>query len=200
MLERSTNNTRQALVDWEAAPISAPLAQAAEAPGARPDWTTVQVPGHWQLQDPFAKYQGLMLYRCRFVSRLAARERMVSLRFGAVYYSARVWLNGSYLGEHQGYFAAFEFDVTDILAQDAENELLVEVSSPEELAENDRETIGGCGPDGTGSRRTLTQGASSGRWNLSRAVECAFDPWGQPPMVRGTDRRAPSCTPSEQDR
>ncbi len=143
MLERSTNNTRQALVDWEAAPISASLAQAAEAPGARPNWTAVQVPGHWQLQDPFAKYQGFMLYRCRFVSRLAARERVVSLRFGAVYYSARVWLNGSYLGEHQGYFAAFEFDVTDILAQDAENELLVEVSSPEELAENDRETIGG---------------------------------------------------------
>lgn len=117
-----------------------------------------------------------MLYRCRFVSRLAARERVVSLRFGAVYYSARVWLNGSYLGEHQGYFAAFEFDVTDILAQDVENELLVEVSSPEELAENDRETIGGCAPDGAGSRRTLTQGASSGWWNSSRAVERAFDP------------------------
>ena len=68
---------------------------------------------------------------------------MISLRFGAVYYSARVWLNGSYLGEHKGYFAAFEFDVTGMLAEGAENELLVEVSSPEELAENDRETIGG---------------------------------------------------------
>ncbi len=68
---------------------------------------------------------------------------MVSLRFGGVYYSARVWLNGRYLGDHQGYFGAFEFDVTDVLAEDAENELLVEVNSPEELAENDRETIGG---------------------------------------------------------
>jgi beta-mannosidase len=67
----------------------------------------------------------------------------VSLRFGGVYYSARVWLNGRYLGDHQGYFGAFEFDVTDILAANAENELLVEVNSPEELAENERETIGG---------------------------------------------------------
>lgn len=68
---------------------------------------------------------------------------MVTLRFGGVYYSARVWLNGIYLGEHRGYFGAFEFDVTDILAEDAENELLVEVDSPQELEENERKTIGG---------------------------------------------------------
>jgi beta-mannosidase len=143
MPKTSANGTRHALKHWEAVPISALLAQADEARSVRRNWTGVRVPGHWQLQDPFTTYQGIVLYRCRFVRQPAAREEMVSLRFEAVYYSARVWLNGSYLGEHQGYFAAFEFDVTDILAEDAENELLVEVSSPEELAENDRETIGG---------------------------------------------------------
>jgi beta-mannosidase len=138
MPKTSANGTRQALKHWEAVPISALLAQADEARSVRRNWTGVRVPGHWQLQDPFTTYQGIVLYRCRFVRQPAAREEMVSLRFEAVYYSARVWLNGSYLGEHQGYFAAFEFDVTDTLAEDAENELLVEVSSPEELAENDR--------------------------------------------------------------
>jgi beta-mannosidase len=68
---------------------------------------------------------------------------MLSLRFEGVYYAARVWLNGIYLGEHEGYFSAFEFDVTDIVVTDGENDLLVEVFSPEEAEENDRQTIGG---------------------------------------------------------
>ena len=143
MPETSASGTRQALKCWEAVPISSHLAQADEARSVRGNWTGVRVPGHWQLREPFTTYQGILLYRCRFVRQPTAGEEMVSLRFEAVYYSARVWLNGSYLGEHQGYFAAFEFDVTDILADDAENELLVEVSSPEELAENDRQTVGG---------------------------------------------------------
>jgi beta-mannosidase len=68
---------------------------------------------------------------------------MLSLRFEGVYYAARVWLNGIYLGEHEGYFSAFEFDVTDMVITDGENDLLVEVFSPEEADENDRKTIGG---------------------------------------------------------
>jgi len=68
---------------------------------------------------------------------------MAYLRFGGVYYAARVWLNGVSLGAHEGYFSAFEFDVTDTLITDGENELLVEVYSPEESEENDRKTIGG---------------------------------------------------------
>jgi beta-mannosidase len=68
---------------------------------------------------------------------------MLSLRFEGVYYAARVWLNGIYLGDHDGYFSAFEFDVTDLVATDGENDLLVEVFSPEEAEENDRQTIGG---------------------------------------------------------
>ncbi len=68
---------------------------------------------------------------------------MLSLRFEGVYYAARVWLNGVYLGDHEGYFSAFEFDVTDMVVTDGENELLVEVFSPEESEENDRKTIGG---------------------------------------------------------
>jgi beta-mannosidase len=90
----------------------------------------------------FAAYEGLMLYRCRFGYRLPLGDGMISLRFGGVYYSARVWLNGVLLGEHEGYFAPFEFDVTGILA-DGENELLVEVHSPEEAEEDARVTIGG---------------------------------------------------------
>lgn len=46
------------------------------------------------------------------------------LRFGAVDYFAKIWLNGQYLGCHEGGFTPFFFDVTDILKA-GENELIV---------------------------------------------------------------------------
>ena len=127
---------------WEAVPIAAPLTNTEEASSIKRVWSLVNIPGHWQLEDAFAAYEGLVLYRCRFECRPPGRDEMLSLRFEGVYYSARVWLNGIYLGGHEGYFAPFEFDCTDAVTGD-ENELLVEVNSPKEPEENDRTTIGG---------------------------------------------------------
>jgi beta-mannosidase len=127
---------------WEAVPLAAPLSAAEEANRIKRPWAPVRVPEHWQLEDAFAAYEGLVLYRCRFEVQASFEGEMLSLRFGGVYYSARVWLNGVYLGSHEGYFAAFEFDCTEVVAG-GENELLVEVCSPEEPEENDRKTIGG---------------------------------------------------------
>src|SRR5918998_5554894 len=127
---------------WEAVPLAAPLSGAEEANRITRPWAPVRVPEHWQLEDAFAAYEGLVLYRCRFEVQASFEGEMLSLRFGGVYYSARVWLNGVYLGSHEGYFAAFEFDCTEVVVE-GENELLVEVFSPEEPDENDRKTLGG---------------------------------------------------------
>ncbi|MDQ3999466.1 MAG: beta galactosidase jelly roll domain-containing protein [Actinomycetota bacterium] len=153
MCATSPHSPSQALKGWDAVPIAAPLTEAIEAASLKRAWSPVRVPGHWQLEDNFVAYEGLVLYRCRFASQPSTQKRMVSLRFGGVYYSARVWLNGTYLGEHEGYFSPFEFDVTDVLVA-GQNELLVEVHSPEEPEENERETIGGvwAGWDGLGPR------------------------------------------------
>src|ERR671916_29310 len=141
VLMRSTSS--RTLEDWEAVPIAAPLGSAGEAAVIGRAWTPIRVPWHWQLEDAFATYEGIVLYRCRFAQQRLAERTMLSLRFEGVYYAARVWLNGIYLGEHEGYFSAFEFDVTDIVATEGENDLLVEVFSPEESEEKDRKTIGG---------------------------------------------------------
>src|SRR5215211_6838764 len=139
----SAHGDSQTLEDWEAVPIAAPLERAGEAAGIRRAWTPIRVPWHWQLEDTFATYEGIVLYRCRFTQRRPPEGAMLALRFEGVYYAARVWLNGAYLGDHDGYFSAFEFDVTDVVVTDGENNLLVEVFSPEEAEENDRKTIGG---------------------------------------------------------
>jgi beta-mannosidase len=133
----------QTLEDWDAVPLAVPLGSADEAARIRRAWTPIHVPWHWQLEEAFAAYEGLVLYRCRFAHGKLSEGAMLSLRFGGVYYAARVWLNGAYLGDHEGYFSAFEFDVTDMVTPNGENELLVEVFSPEESDENDRQTIGG---------------------------------------------------------
>lgn len=128
--------------EWGAVKLNGPL----PGPGAeagRP-WVPVPVPGHWQLSEGFAGHEGYVLYRCAFAGPAAGRNggEVFALRFGGVYYAARVWLNGAYLGSHEGYFAPFEFDCTDVLRAGT-NELLVEVNSPHESGENDRQTLGG---------------------------------------------------------
>jgi beta-mannosidase len=127
---------------WEAMPIGSALAGPKMAVGAGRVWSPVRVPGHWQLESALFDYEGYVLYRARFGAESAGDGESVSLRFGGVYYSARVWLNGVYLGAHEGYFSAFEFDCTESILN-GENELLVEVYSPEEREENTRETVGG---------------------------------------------------------
>jgi beta-mannosidase len=137
------STTSRILEDWDAVPLAAPLGSAGEAARIRRAWTPIRVPWHWQLEDAFVAYEGIVLYRCRFTQGSPPDGAMLSLRFEGVYYAARVWLNGVYLGDHEGYFSTFEFDVTDTVVTEGENELLVEVFSPEEAEENDRKTIGG---------------------------------------------------------
>jgi hypothetical protein len=48
--------------------------------------------------------------------------------FGGVDYRANVFLNGAYLGSHEGFFAAFEFDCTAVV-HEGENVLLVQVQN-----------------------------------------------------------------------
>jgi beta-glucuronidase len=51
------------------------------------------------------------------------------LRFEAVFYLARVWLNGQYLGEHEGGYTPFEFDVSSIIEPGEENVIAVQVDN-----------------------------------------------------------------------
>ena len=63
-------------------------------------------------------------YRRSFqVSRLAANERLL-LHFGAVDHHAFVWVNGTQVGEHEGGYTPFSFDVTPQVSADGAQELV----------------------------------------------------------------------------
>lgn len=58
------------------------------------------------------------------------RGRRVILHFGAVDFATTVYVNGRLVGEHQGGYDAFSFDVTDALDLSRINELVVSVWDP----------------------------------------------------------------------
>jgi beta-galactosidase/beta-glucuronidase len=55
---------------------------------------------------------------------LAPGERLL-LRFGAVDHQATVWVNGARAGEHEGGYTPWAVDVTELLAGDGEQEVVV---------------------------------------------------------------------------
>jgi beta-glucuronidase len=75
-------------------------------------WTKIRVPCDWNTRIPeMAHYEGPAWYARRFDFAPRRNERLF-LRFGAANYIAQVFLNGEMLGEHEGGFTPFEFEVT----------------------------------------------------------------------------------------
>ena len=98
-------------------------------------WTRVIVPHTWNVMPAYSDYEGLGWYRRTFSIPAKAKDASVRLRFEAVFYLARVWLNGQYLGEHEGGYTPFEFNISAVAQPGQENLLAVQVDN---LRENNR--------------------------------------------------------------
>ncbi len=97
-------------------------------------WREAQVPLPWQAQfEELRLSGGTGWYSRRFTLDIAQGQAAI-LHFGAVDYHAAVWLNGQKVGEHEGGYLPFEFDVTALL-RPGENELVVRADDPEESSE-----------------------------------------------------------------
>lgn len=91
------------------------------------DWEKIPVPGVWNLAKPeYFYYEGPAVYSRRFFYENQG-EDLVFLRFGAVYYEARVFLNGEFLGVHKGGSTPFCVNATDALS--TENRLVLVVDN-----------------------------------------------------------------------
>ncbi len=60
-------------------------------------------------------FHAAIWYQRSFTLPSAWKGKHVLLHFGAVYYQASVWLNGQFLGSHEGGNVPFSFDTTDAL-------------------------------------------------------------------------------------
>ena len=91
-------------------------------------WDRVDVPHCWPL-DPRYQYTGSAWYRRTFPPSGSLEPRHARIEFGAVFARARVWLNGTWLGAHEGGYTPFGFDVASVLLSDKPNVLSVEVDN-----------------------------------------------------------------------
>jgi beta-glucuronidase len=86
------------------------------------------VPGSWNEQLAeigLMNYVGPVWYQTRFHVPSALSDKKLLLRFGSADFHARVWVNGEYVGEHEGGFLPFEFDITSFVDNDTENLLVI---------------------------------------------------------------------------
>src|SRR5260370_815333 len=73
----------------------------------------LRVPGDWNTQrESLLFYEGSVWYKRSFDYTKSLKNRLF-LHFGACNYLAAVYLNGEELGEHEGGFTPFDFEITD---------------------------------------------------------------------------------------
>ncbi|WHZ01460.1 glycoside hydrolase family 2 TIM barrel-domain containing protein [Neobacillus sp. YX16] len=103
--------------------------------GSIPNAISVEVPHIWQREgDQFVSYNGAAWYERQVKIENLSRHHDYYLCFGAVDYSCRVWWNGQFIGEHEGGFTPFEFNIPSTLIKD-DNQLSIRVYDYEANAE-----------------------------------------------------------------
>ena len=105
-------------------------------------WQSVSIPHTWNAADgqdgqkahpefPYGYYRGPAWYEYSLNAKPEWKNKRVFIRFEAASTVAQVYLNGKLLGEHQGGFTAFCYELTSGLRFDAPNELRVRVDNTE---------------------------------------------------------------------
>ena len=95
----------------------------------RRHWDWVRVPGCWnKYAERYAIYEGVAWFARSLHLDDWAPDHIGVLRFGAVNYEARVYVNGALAGEHQGGYTEFCLDVSEFL-RPGENWIAVRVDN-----------------------------------------------------------------------
>ena len=96
-------------------------------------WSVVNLPHTWNNLDGQDGgnnyYRGIGWYRTHYVLDGSYVGRRFFVKFDGAFLVSDVWCNGNYLGQHQGGFAAFVFDVTPYVNVGADNVIAVKVNN-----------------------------------------------------------------------
>ena len=111
----------------------------ADIPGAQDpafndeDWAKISLPHSWNNVDGQEAstnyYRGTGWYRTHYVVNKHFNGRRLFLKFDGAFLVTDVYVNGRFLGEHQGGFAAFTFDATSFIHIGKDNVIAVKVSN-----------------------------------------------------------------------
>src|SRR5712671_248100 len=108
--------------------LTAELGQRAAPTFDDSTWSAIDVPGSFN-PPPDSRITG-GFYRHDFFVPTAFSAKYALLKFGAVRYVADVWLNGKYLGYHEGGDTPFALDATPAVIPGAYNSVVVRRAPP----------------------------------------------------------------------
>ena len=91
---------------------------------------SIAVPASWneQFQDTRDYMDSAWYVRQSYVPN-TWQGQQVYLRVGSANYAARVWVNGQYVGQHQGGHLPFAFEITEQVRWDAANTIAIRVDN-----------------------------------------------------------------------
>jgi beta-galactosidase/beta-glucuronidase len=131
VLESIRERTELTRFDWRLDNTARPE-RLPEAMAGQGDWESVSVPHYG---PPMGR--ATAFYRRVFEFDSLPGGKRLWLHFEGVDYIAKVYLNGNYIGQHEGIVGPFEMDVTDYVVADRKNVLLVQVENDAIMMGND---------------------------------------------------------------
>jgi len=88
------------------------------------------VPASWNDQyDELRDYLGHAWYEQNTYIPKNWQGQQILIRFGSANYAAKVWINGKYIGKHEGGHLPFSFDITSVVNWEATNKIVVQVEN-----------------------------------------------------------------------
>jgi len=88
----------------------------------------LNVPGDFNTQMPeLTYYEATIWHKKTFQAKIDKNKRLF-IHFGAVNYTADVYINGKLIGNHEGGFTPFQFEITDDV-RNGENTVIVKVNN-----------------------------------------------------------------------
>ena len=110
---------------------------------------SIAVPGSWNEQfEDTRDYMGTVWYECKTFIPKSWNGQNIFIRVGSANYAAKIWINGTPVGIHEGGHLPFAFNVNNYVKFNAENRITISV---ENFLKTARVPPGGDGiPGGTG--------------------------------------------------
>lgn len=91
---------------------------------------TIAVPASWNEQfEDTRDYLGVTWYLQRLYVPSSWQGDRIYLRVGSANYAAKVWVNGTFIGSHEGGHLPFTLDVTDAVTWQGENTIAIQVEN-----------------------------------------------------------------------
>lgn len=90
----------------------------------------VTVPHTWNVEDPVMNHRGIAFYKTKVFIKEELRGKKAFISFGAVYHTAKIFINDTFAGEHShSGFTPFQIDISELITYGADNHIQVIVDN-----------------------------------------------------------------------